>query len=146
MKKKNEKRICWSCDAEVSLHLQSCPYCGQDFAELKKKNHEKMPSPSVGASSISLPSNKEWEQALEFVADQEIRADRHKNEFVALLIFFSGVILFLMGLVIFLFSKEGVLTLQWNMRHALFFLISSLPCTYLGWRLLLSKNGRMGQK
>ncbi len=33
MTKKNDKRLCWNCEGNVSHHITQCPYCGVDVTK-----------------------------------------------------------------------------------------------------------------
>lgn len=92
--KKNEKRLCWNCDGDVSLHLDQCPYCGVDVntPQDKKIPYQGLGSPFQQAPSSSLApkenfsvSDEEWKNALKEGEEEEAtKSSRH--EVIALLL------------------------------------------------------------
>ncbi|MCP5469537.1 MAG: hypothetical protein H7A36_03420 [Chlamydiales bacterium] len=158
MVKKNEKRICWNCDGEVSLHLERCPYCGVDISN-PAPAHERTPyqAQEMGSPFQSAPpqeddpysfhprpsplaqenvavSDKEWDESLED-PEEEI-AHTGKRDVVALLLLLPGVVFLLFGLLLLFFSKEGTLTLHWSRNLAYFYFLGAVPLIYLGWRAI----------
>ena len=159
MTKKNEKKICWNCDGEISSHLERCPYCGVDitnpappngcapykgeemgspFQQAPQNNEEDpfhfhpRPAP-LGEGSIAV-SDEEWDDSLEEETEKEEISPRSKREVIALLLLLPGVVFLLFGLLLLFFSKEGTLTLHWKQSLAFFYFLASLPLIYLGWR------------
>lgn len=47
-----------------------------------------------------------------------------------------GVFFLLFGMIMFLFSREGVLSLSWDAHYWFIYLGGALPLLYYGWRLL----------
>lgn len=143
--KKNEKRLCWNCDADVSLHLEQCPYCG---ADLNQPQERKIPYESLGSPFQQAPttpfvekdnfavSNEEWKNALDEQDLPEEDAKSGRREVIALLLLLPGVVFCLFALLLFFFSNDGTLTLHWNQNMAYFYFLGAIPLIYLGWRAI----------
>lgn len=140
--KKNEKRLCWNCDGDVSLHLDECPYCAVDLnnPQEKKIPYQGLGSPFQQAPSSSLPkqddlsvSDDEWKKALDENPDDTAKSTT-RSEVIALLLLLPGVVFCLFGLLLLLFSDDGTLTLHWNQNMAYFYFLGAVPLIFLGWR------------
>ena len=59
-----------------------------------------------------------------------------KEIVLPLLLLSAGSVFFLFGLVLFLFSSDGILTLEWNGHLWYAYFIISLPLTLFGWHTL----------
>lgn len=151
---KNDKRLCWNCEGNVSYHISQCPYCGVDLNQPTPQNESQLfkgfaspfqsaqrqdiPQPpyakvnSVSEMECSAPFHEKKEEIKE--ESEEITAFSTKREMIALLLLLPGVVFFLFGLALILFSNEGILTLQWNQNVAYFYFIGCAPLLYLGWR------------
>ena len=142
--KKNEKRLCWNCDGEVSLHLDQCPYCGVDVnaPQEKKTPYQGLGSPFQQAPSTAFVqkedlsiSDDEWKNALDEGEEEAPETTKSsRREVIALLLLLPGVVFCLFGLLLLLFSDEGTLTLRWNQNMAYFYFLGAIPLIYLGWR------------
>ncbi|MCC5831966.1 MAG: hypothetical protein JJU12_02865 [Chlamydiales bacterium] len=162
MTKKNDKRLCWNCDGSVSIHLAQCPYCGVDLSQTREQSGEKdlfqgFTNPFQNSSPVdqSIPkppfacvfnqeltvSEDEWNQSFKEEAEESKKEEEKlsittKREMIALLLLLPGVVFFLFGLTLFLFSSDGVLTLEWNQSFAYFYFLGAVPLLFLGWRAL----------
>jgi len=155
MSKKNEKRLCWSCDADVSHHLTKCPYCGADMTKPQAPNEgESLFKPDAAFASPFQTAPEESQQApsafssdyfpdqfssssqqvKEEVVEEEKGEEGQRREMTIFLLLLPGIVFFLFGLILLLFSEGGVLTLSWNQNLALFYFLASLPLIYLGMR------------
>ncbi|NGX60909.1 MAG: hypothetical protein K940chlam9_00383 [Chlamydiae bacterium] len=151
MGKKNEKRLCWNCDGDVSYHLAQCPYCGVDLSQGKEREESPFDdfaspfqtAPTHDPASPLPPFGKIFGQEAvaisEEVEEEEIASEEDsslttRKEMIALLLLLPGAVFLLFALALLLFSHEGVLTLQWNQSFAYFYLIGAVPLLYLGWR------------
>lgn len=166
MNKKNDKKLCWSCEGQVELVAERCPYCGTDLAmaatgtkmgasigNMSSFNapytmsssalNDPPPPPSypgLGTNNYT-PSNKEWEEALQ--GDSLAHKNQHeevvgkeKHDMFALLLLLPGIVFFLFGIVLLLFSQEGVFTLRWHQNFSYFYFVGALPLLYLGYKAL----------
>ena len=157
MGKRSEKRICWNCDCDVSLHLERCPYCGVDvgnpappsspksFAQQElgspfQASNEKDPfhfhPPSTPSSEKALSvSDEEWKESMED-EDEEEGETAKRREIFALVLLLPGVVFLLFGLLLLFFSREGALTLHWKQSLSFFYFLSAIPLIMLGWRAI----------
>lgn len=163
MTKKNDKRLCWNCDGNVSLLLPQCPYCGVDlsspvmdtqdtpshfsfsqsspletqppFASIFSQHAEekRIPAPPFSGSQDYAVSEEEWNEAME---EKEVKDEPAKNDHLALLLLVPGIIFCLFGLMLLMFSKDGILTLEWNESFAYFYFLGALPLLFFGWKAL----------
>lgn len=149
MNKKNEKRLCWNCEGNVSHHAAQCPYCGVALGVAGSSpvfkgfgtpsSQQEIPQPPYG--KIEKPdfavSKEEWDTALQEESgkvQEENVSPATKKEIIALILLLPGVVFFLFGIALFLFSRGGVLTLSWNQNVAYFYFLGATPLLYLGWR------------
>lgn len=154
MAQKNEKRLCWNCEANVSHHLAQCPFCGVDVTKPPARDENSI---FKGYSSTSTPkqeipqppyarvptkdfvvTEEDWNSAIqaEKEAPKEETPPSAKRDMIALLLLLPGIVFFLFGLALILFSSNGVLTLRWNEHVAYFYFLGAAPLLYLGWRAL----------
>lgn len=158
MGKKSEKKLCWNCDGYVSQHLQICPYCNSDlnkneapslqrktpFGQPNKSKNDAIPKPLYPREMLSqeVPPgvNQGWKKASEELKETEnvtaVEAPSNKNELMGLLLLLPGVVLLLFSFVLLFFSKNGVLSLQWNEQFAYFYFLGAIPLLVIGWRFL----------
>lgn len=156
MNKKSEKRLCWNCEGDISLHLSQCPYCGVDCRFAPKSEEEDPLKEEYGSpfqrapQQESLPqspysnlfsqdvsvSQEEWNNSLdkERSEEEEKTSQLPKRDATALFLLLPGIVLFLFALILVLFSYEGTLILQWDQKLSLFYFLGSIPLLYLGWR------------
>ena len=152
---KNDKRLCWNCEGNVSHHLTQCPYCGVDVSKPVARDEESLfkgfasPFQNVPQRGIPQPpyasnfnrdlsvTEEEWNTSLNVEKENIENADPsldRKGEMIALLLLLPGIVFFLFGLALALFSNEGVLVLKWNQDIAYFYFLGAVPLLYLGWR------------
>ncbi len=153
--KKNDKRLCWNCEGNVSHHVAQCPYCGVDVRQPVARDEESLfkgfasPFQNVPQNGIPQPpyasnfnrdisvTEEEWNSSFneeKEIVDEEDSSLAPKREMMALLLLLPGVVFFLFGLALTLFSNEGVLVLKWNQDIAYFYFLGAVPLLYLGWR------------
>ena len=157
MTKKNDKRLCWNCEGNVSHHLSQCPYCGLNLTQPASREEKSVfkgfenpfqdplqqdiPQPPYGRNQAHdfTVTEEEWNAALNEKKEplkEEDAARTTKREMVALLLLLPSIVFFLFGLTLIFFSSEGILTLHWNQDVAYFYFIGAIPLLYLGWRAL----------
>jgi hypothetical protein len=157
MSKKNDKRLCWNCEGNVSHHLSQCPYCGVDLTQPKEREESNVfqgfGSPFQSAPDQNIPqppyartqtkdfivTEEEWNTTLnqgKEESKEEDTAPTTKREIIAFLLIMPGIVFFLFALALIFFSNKGVLTLQWNQNVAYFYFLGAIPLIYLGWRAL----------
>lgn len=144
---KKNRKLCWNCDGSVHIHATKCPYCGSDLVAEQAANalppaaskvqaaaSSVPPPPYVRQVTPSLPSAPEpiVFQPTEPVSEPKIR----NGDLVSLLLLLPGAFFLLFALLLFLFSDEGVLSLQWQAKYWWIYLSVSVPMLYFGWRFL----------
>lgn len=152
MAKKNDKRLCWSCEGNVSQHISQCPYCGVDLKQPREEGGvNEFVSPFQSAKQNNIPQppyagtqNKnfvvtedEWNSALNAEKEQlkiNETLPSTKKEIIAFLLLLPGILFFLFALALIFFSSDGVLCLRWNQNVAYFYFFGSIPLLYLSWR------------
>lgn len=140
-----QKKLCWNCDGNVSREIDNCPYCGVYLHETELEgsgwNPLYSPSPSPDVPSPIYPFQSEEktdpleEENAEKASDRLLLWKQLKQDLFPLLFLMSGSLFFLFGLVLLFFSQNGILTLQWQSRDALYFLFLALPLIGFGWKL-----------
>lgn len=153
-----KKKLCWNCEGNVSRQIDNCPYCGVYLhAEELEENSDWNPSYRPSSKTEEIPSpiyqiQQEQEDSAETESNERIEespvdikkeesevfawsqlSTQLKKDVYPILFLMMGSIFFLFGVVLLLFSQNGVLTLQWQGSHALYFLAASLPLVGFGW-------------
>lgn len=147
-----KKKLCWNCDGNVSREVDNCPYCGVYIhAEELEENSSWNPSYRPASKTEEIPTpiyqiqtEQEEEEVSESQNSEEIEnpvvlnhfSTQLKRDVFPILFLMMGSIFFLFGIVLFLFSQNGVLTLQWQGSYASYFLIASIPLVGFGWWFL----------
>ena len=131
MGKKEDKRLCWNCDGNVTFDLSQCPYCGVTLESVEESNPFATP---FNEKSRSMPSEP-------MQGREEEKGAVHKKPSNALLLILPGASLALFGAFIMLFAEDGILTLSWKENLAYFYLLSGIPLLAMGWRALKKHDG-----
>ncbi len=84
---------------------------------------------------LTTSTYSEKEEAKEQQSEKNEESE-HRGTFLPLLLLSIGGYLFALGALILLFAKDGVLTLQWQARHWIFYWLIGLPFFILGVRRL----------
>jgi hypothetical protein len=145
-----KKRLCWNCEARVSLSEENCTYCGvylspATFPGLQQEDD--IPAPMYkpeGETSIpKSPYGEMFEEHSSHKSSQtshqqlpaapELIFEPLKSVALSLGLLLGGSIFFLFGLILFLFSAEDTFTLQWNASYWYVYLLLSAPMLYFGW-------------
>lgn len=160
-----KKKLCWNCEGNVAQSTDNCPYCGvyiqgTDFESEKLWNpsysppnptelNQEIPQPLYQIHPLETPEPELIEEQKEASASEKssttnmpiiILAQLRKDIFPFLFLM-SGSVFFLFSMILFLFSHEGVLTLQWNGNNWFYFLFLSVPLLYYGWKCLQDIEG-----
>lgn len=147
MTKKNDKRLCWNCEGNVSHHINQCPYCGVDVTQPPQRDEtqifkgfstpfqqnaqQEIPRPPYSANQMTV-SEEEWNSTME--EPQNHLGEDSKRENIALLLLLPGIVFLLFGLTLLFFSRGGVMVLKWNQDLAYFYFLGAIPLLLLGWR------------
>lgn len=161
MSSTQKKKLCWNCEGYVDRELENCPYCGVYLLDINAQenqawnqsyfsendNTSKLLSslyPSM-ESSKEAPSkeeevhlNKDSEPDLveehKSASSQHLLWDCLKKDVIPLVFLMTASFFFLFSLILFLFSHEGVFTLQWKGKYWIHFLVASIPLFVIGWK------------
>ncbi len=143
-----KKKLCWNCEGNVSREVDNCPYCG---VYIHSNEHEEENywnpayTPAEKTEEVHSPLYQAEESELDTIF--QIDAPTHsldratlfktiREDLLPILLLMSGSVFFLFGLILFLFAREGSLTLQWKGSDWIFFALLSLPCMFIGWRMV----------
>ena len=146
-----KKKLCWNCDGSVSQAVDQCTYCGASLKEgsapqpVKKTNHDLTPPFSLRAAN--KPESEAPQPPFDVLGkmtDSEDSAESSGNDSASeiqtvvspLVFMLAGSVFFLFGLVLWLFSDNGVFTLQWTGDYWYVYLAGGTALLGLGWRAL----------
>ena len=150
MNKVLRKRLCWNCESQVSLDIETCPVCGvsvipaflegagDNFAPPYSMSSEKdfgIPrSPyTVHDDKIQL-ENQENDKSHE---EEQPELDEFKRIVRTVALLLTGSVFFLFSMALVLFSRNDVLTLQWDGSYWYIYTFLALPLLFFGWRSLM---------
>lgn len=152
MKTETKKKLCWNCEGRVAGSDEHCPFCGVYlspalFSNGTSKNDSEEEtlhsSYRVGRGGDSDTSHDKESVEEEDEASQTESSWKDfssskglRKMTVSLGMLLAGSIFFLFGLILWLFSKEGMLTLQWKSDYWYVYLSLSLVMLFLGWQNL----------
>ena len=149
-----EKKICWSCNAEVHIYTAQCPSCGSDLTECNKgKEPQQFQSPYQFVS----PTHSEEEavtppnQFAHYAHEDNTEVEPQENpieedpvfhpQFIKgvkplLLILPGGIFCAFACMLIFFSNPNGELILKWKSALWPFYLLVAFPMLYFGWKAL----------
>ncbi|MCH9614662.1 MAG: hypothetical protein SP1CHLAM54_13740 [Chlamydiia bacterium] len=147
--KDERQKMCWNCDADVSVEATYCPFCGTDLMATTAPPlvEESDPSSSVEESIAALykppytsrqPETRAGEQSIkhsDFYEDDK-KAQRRLGGGWALIFLSLGTYLLTFGLLLLFLSSDGKLTLEWNARVWFIYCVIAFPLIVVGFRLL----------
>ncbi len=145
-----KKKLCWHCDGSVAKEIDNCPYCGvyllaTDDTEANRWSPDYRQSDSDDAAPSPLyqmQQDEDQSEADSAVDEQKtplLSSDllqKLKLDLGPILMLMCGSVFFLFAAILFLFSQDGVLTLQWNANNWIYFLMCSIPLVIFGWYYL----------
>ena len=142
-----KKKLCWNCEARVTLTEEYCPCCGvylspSTVPEGSHLNHLAPPYKIVEEEEKETPnspySNDESNPKENGLLEDAESHSEFQNLCILISCLLSGVVFLLFGLALFLFSHKGYFTLQWNAAYWYLYLLFSLPLLVIGWNKLQS--------
>lgn len=145
-----KKKLCWNCEGRVAFTDENCPYCGvylsssslipqQEDSSSHQAPYKNVTDKSVPASPYELKNqtNNAVQEEEETVDRLQEEADfSQRNYLMSFLLLLTGSVFFVFGLILLVFSREGVLTLQWNASYWFLYLGAAISLFFLGWRSL----------
>ncbi len=142
-----KRKLCWNCEGNISRELDNCPYCGV-YVHSSDTDHPGYWTPSYTPQDpleeTPLPLYSVQESAFETSTNVPTKVTpikTHvlhilKQQIFPVLFLMGGSIFFLFGLILFLFAREGTLTLRWDGALWPVFTLLSLPSLWIGCKLL----------
>lgn len=151
MNARPKKKLCWNCEGEVSLSVETCPYCGVSVIGLSLDISPEAPippyrlvNPAQESSIHPSPYEAEEEGDVEPIQEQaseniqSAKPDDSTSVITTIALLFVGSIFFIFGFALLLFSDEGYLSLHWNAAYWFIYLTVSCLLLALGFRKLNS--------
>lgn len=152
MSAKQKKKLCWNCEGSAPVTEENCPYCGVYLSQITfggndslypsskqfsgEKEHDTVPGGfcvSETAENLSIS-----ETAINSTLDEKPSSESIQLIVLPLSLLLSGSILALFSISMFLFSHEGIFTLQWSSYYWYFYLFASFILLGAGWWKLQS--------
>lgn len=137
-----KKKLCWNCEGRVTLTEEYCPFCGvylspSTVPEGADPSHHLSPPYKLVEEEVKSATDRQDHDQEENTDDQSPQNQEKDEEFKSLCItissLLSGVVFFIFGLVLFMFSHQGIFSLQWNAHYWYIYLLASLPLLFMGW-------------
>lgn len=154
-----KRKLCWNCDGSVSLNVDQCTYCGASLKEgaapqpVKKPADDfkppfamprsaadgmtEIPQPPFDVIGKSAASPAETSGDVAAIAAQApTQVSPFPQGISTLLYLLAGTVFFLFGLALYLFSQNGIFTLQWTSDFWYIYLVGGAVFLLAGWRSL----------
>jgi len=150
MKQNKRQKLCYHCEGEVDLEVIFCPFCGTDLLEESNgaEESEKI-DPDAAFRTLSekqsnsslypppyLPKSSVDDDAPEEVQDLEEEIEKEKSAFLPLIFLSMGAWLLALAVLLFVFSKNGFVTLRFDAKMWLVYLLISAPLLFAGSKLM----------
>lgn len=135
-----KKRLCWNCEARVSLEEENCTYCGvylspASFPGLQNDEiPEPLYKPGIESSIPKSPYEALYTPQNSSDSSTFVKQDDLGSIVFSVSLLLGGGILLLFGIILFVFSSNNLFTLQWNTTYWFVYLFVSLPMLYYGWQ------------
>lgn len=130
--------MCWSCEGNVPIEAQSCPYCGVTLDNPVPKAEYRPPyrlAKHEESESIPIAPILKSEESHE--SEEDALVGQTKRVMVSLGCLSLGIMLLLFGLVLVIFSgSDGMMTLRWDGHYWYLYLALGVPLVIVGWRTL----------
>jgi hypothetical protein len=149
------QKKCPNCEELIHPYATSCPYCSSDLSreevDVSLPEQEEIPEAPYQVQHEAALDPEQVESPFRFVGSEEEPIEEEPvvgespppSEGEDLLVvlkpmamLLGGMVFLLFGLALFLFARNGVLTLNWNGSWWPFYLVTSLPMLFFGWRSL----------
>lgn len=141
MSKPEKKKLCWNCEGNVSRTAENCPYCAVYLNPEPAEETEVKPLYSPQSTSGTIPKapyapQEEVSEETPIVKKESHEDSLFKSVFLPITLLTAGLFSILFALILFLFSTNGVLTLEWDGELWYLYAIIALPLLFSGWRYL----------
>lgn len=146
-----KKKLCWNCEGRVAQADENCPYCGVYLSSSSLINSPDQSSThiapygpgtdkSIPASPYGLNKNngepEAKEEEVNEIVQEEALNPQHKSNLLPFMLLLAGSIFLVFGLILLVFSRQGVLTLQWDASYWFVYLGLAVVLLFSGWRSL----------
>lgn len=142
MSKPEKKKLCWNCEGNVSRTAENCPYCAvylnpepAEEAEVKPLYSPQSNSGAIPKAPYSPQSSTQEEEA-PVVNLEGFQESLFRSIFLPITLLTAGLFSLLFALMLFLFSTNGVLTLEWDGEYWYFYAMAGVPLLFSGWKFL----------
>lgn len=147
MNQMKKKKLCWNCEGSVDKEAENCLFCGvylhpEEIKNKKKEVDDEDFTPIYQEEEISDEPSSSSSPLKEEPSIENLLSKTYSSTLLPTLFLLSGSFFFLFGLILYLFSKDGVFSLQWNGNFWFLYLFISLPLLFMGWRALSSFEER----
>lgn len=139
-----KKKLCWHCEGSIERNVDNCPFCGVYIHAPEEEEAAAPWNPSFRITSLnahrssvkeeeSQEENEEEVNEIKSLEGDIISFDQIQKDLLPLILLLIGSSFFLFGIVLYLFSYEGVLTLQWNGDNWIYYVLTAIPSLVFGW-------------
>ncbi|WP_213358272.1 phage holin family protein [Chlamydiifrater phoenicopteri] len=159
-KELDSQRLCWKCEGSVSVHVAQCPYCsaflqdppvpGSAFSSCHLSPEQSQEGGPEGAPGLFAVSSSDWDSVLSSekrcpLEEQAVQASFDDKlidwrEFLPFVLISSGLGMVMFSVLLFLFSKDGVVTLSWNKSAMMYCFLVGAPALYKGYKMLSAEK------
>lgn len=152
-------KMCWSCEGNVPLVSDDCPYCGVQLEGVKLyEQEEKKAAPEPHSEEVpdspfglyvheGTRGIQEEEKPEEEDSNAEMLSvfDDMRKVLIPLLLLLGGSLFALFGAVLYLFAEDGVFTLRWSSEHWYLYLLVGVAALAFGGRALRALDDSIGE-
>ena len=146
MSKPEKKKLCWNCEGNVSRTAENCPYCAVYLNPESVEENDVKPFYSPQSSNGTIPKapySPQGESGSEDAQEEAppVKSEHHEESlfrslFLPITLLTAGLFSFLFAVILFLFSTNGVLTLEWDGELWYLYAIAGAPLLFSGWKFL----------
>ncbi len=130
--------MCWSCDGNVPIDAESCPFCGVALDHTIPKSDYKPPYRLAKQEETqAIPVAPMLKPEGFAVENEDSYVDQTKKVMITLGCLSAGLILLLFGSILAIFAgADDMLVLRWDARYWYLYFVVSIPLLIIGWRAL----------
>lgn len=145
MNKPIKQKLCWNCEGSVATHIENCPYCGVYLSPDQQEEFNfdllKPPYPLQSDEADEAVNVPKAPYTPDEIKEEPLFEEKKSYKFLfipfetilPLVGLTSGVVFALFSLALYLFSDNGILTLQWNADYWYIYALLAAPALCLGW-------------
>lgn len=133
-----KSKMCWSCEGNVPLSAETCPFCGCTLDNPTPRADYKPPyrlAKHEETEAIPVAPMLKTEEFPD--TDEDSHAHETKKVMISLACLSVGIIFLIFGSVLGIFTgDDGMLTLRWDGHYWYLYLALGVPLVIIGWRTL----------